>query len=319
MTRARSRNQGFTTIELLVVIAIIAVLVALTTAGVQRARLAASRAQASNEAGQLGAAISTFMRDRNVKHIPSRIVLREKLNYDLTNVVERESWTYLVQVWPHLAQLPGVFNNNGSTPGAHGIDWNGDNTIAPLNTAWTLEGDQCLVFFLGGIPAGGATRGFSSNPRNPADTNNSSPRFEFKANRLRLRSANAFNGFLRCDPLHGNPTNTAGDVGFPSFLDPFTYRPYIYFSAYGQRAGYNFFGTSDCATFGISPYIQVAANPPTMPNPTYFQPGEFQIVSAGADRTFGAGGLVSALIGTSSPDADNVTNFSNGQISNTNN
>src|SRR5262245_19033509 len=55
-----------------------------------------------------------------------------------------------------------------------GIDWNGNGGIDAPNGGGDviLEGDQCLVFFLGGIPdnlsAVPNCRGFSTNPANPA-------------------------------------------------------------------------------------------------------------------------------------------------------
>src|SRR5207248_1877045 len=58
---------------------------------------------------------------------------------------------------------------------APGIDWNGDNTIQPgAAGVYVLEGDQCLVFFLAGIPGNYPPglppncTGFSTNPSNPA-------------------------------------------------------------------------------------------------------------------------------------------------------
>src|SRR5262249_1485200 len=44
-----------------------------------------------------------------------------------------------------------------------GIDW-----LPGQPGPVTLEGHQCLVFFLGGIPVNGVCTGFSSNPANPA-------------------------------------------------------------------------------------------------------------------------------------------------------
>ena len=68
-----------------------------------------------------------------------------------------------------------------------GIDW-----IPGQPGPVTLEGHQCLVFFLGGIPvaqANGsyAATGFTRNPQDPAGVlaNRSASTFEFKNNRLR--------------------------------------------------------------------------------------------------------------------------------------
>jgi type II secretory pathway pseudopilin PulG len=297
MTTTRSARRGaFTTIELLVVIAIIAVLVALTTAGVQRVRIAAQRAKAVSEIAQLSTAIQVFQRDKKVDYIPSRITLRERMNYDSANPVDVESANYLKRVWP---QIPVSLSPGGATSpfGAGlGLDWNG-NLALDVNPV-TLEGDQCLVFFLGGIPRpqGNGTfgaGGFSNNPANPADlTSLKSPAFEFQATRLK-----DFRG-----------------TGFPSYVDAFGAQPYAYFSSYGTKTlsqTYNRFGGTDCPTAGLSPYIQTAT-------PLgFWQPTGHQIVSAGVDKLFGVGGPTSNL-STGAPDGDNITNFSNGQVSSLN-
>jgi prepilin-type N-terminal cleavage/methylation domain-containing protein len=294
-TAMRGR-EAFTLIELLVVISIIAILMGLTTAAVQKVRVAAKRAQTVSEIGQLSSSIGVFQRDKKQDSIPSRFVIRERMDYNSSNVLEVESANYIKRVWPQVPLVLSAGGGNSPFPAGAYLDWNGNGT---MDGAVTLEGDQCLVFFLGGIPRpqGNGTfgaGGFSNNPANPADLSSlKSPSFEFPAGRLKDVRANG--------------------SGYPSFIDPFGTQPYVFFSSYGTKAAgstYNRFGTSDCATAGISPYIQTTA-------PLgYWQPTGHQIVSAGYDKAFGVGGLAPGPnTGQGSPDADNITNFSNGQIS----
>ena len=312
MTRSKRGHQAFTLIELLVVISIIAILMALTTAGVMRVKVAAQRAKVSNEIGQLGSAISVFKRDRNVGYIPSRIVLRERMDYNLGNALEVESHNYLKQVW---SQLP-VCTISGVSPfpAGQGINWNGNVTAggAPIidNGAVTLEGDQCLVFFLGGIPQpqGGGVfgmGGFSKNPRDPSATPLlGASTFDFNSGRLKL------NG------------NAASAAGFPSYMDPFGAVPYVYFSGNGRKNGYNAASgvNGDCATVmaangaaTFAPYFDTYQSATQF---SFYLATEYQIVCAGFDKTFGLGGVPANWKGkVAGPDADNVTNFHGGQIS----
>src|SRR5207247_2502159 len=122
-----------------------------------------------------------------VDYIPSRFWLAERLNdYDLrinpntgqpVNPLAVESLAYLQRLWPQLTApgAPWALINpatnqryNPSVPVPDFIDWNGNgNADGPV----ILEGDQCLVFFLGGIPIQGTPAGvlgFSTDPRDPS-------------------------------------------------------------------------------------------------------------------------------------------------------
>jgi prepilin-type N-terminal cleavage/methylation domain-containing protein len=311
-------RRAFTLIELLVVIAIIAVLIALTMAGVQRVRVTAKYALISNEIGQMGAAVAAFQRDKKVDFIPSKIRLRERMDYyidpgnDPTGF-ERASLGYLKQAWPHLAAplVTGVspYPTGGSIPGVNGLDWNGDGIVG--NGYIDLEGDQCLVFFLGGIPRPQGNNvfgagGFSNNPRNPSDANSlGAPYFEFRTDRLKVS------------------TNAAGQSGFPSYLDPFGAVPYAYYSSYGRKNAYNVAtnANADCYTLmnlalspNFVPYMDTfQAGPPVVY--TCFQPTGCQIISAGLDKRFGDGGFLRQGGNLQEPGGDNVANFIGGRLS----
>lgn len=288
-----ARRVGFTLIELLVVIAIIAVLISLTTAAVMRARTAAQNAQNRNNISQLATAIQAFQTKMGVEYIPSRIVLRNDLRtYNLTDPVESGSLQYLKQLWPRL-------QDNIFVPGAS-RGWCPADPAAGLASRYELEGDQCLVFFLGGMQARDAAtntvsvQGFSSNKSNPTLLSGKfdPPFMEFPTTQL------AYVGTA-------SPTR-AGT--FASFLDPYG-SPYLYFSSrsFGRRlrpsdAGYVAgrdlpyashpgYSRLDCA--GLFPTSEPAA--PLFDNTgKFFNRDGFQIFSAGYDQTFGSNVVLNA-------------------------
>lgn len=136
-----------------------------------------------------------------------------------------------------------------------GLDWGG-------NDGAILSGDQCLVFFLGGITDEGGCRGFSTNPTNPTQKGGSrTPTYDFEPSRL-IRGSN----------------------GYYSYRDVFGEQPYAFFSTHNTRNGYNRFGSSDCQSLDVWPYVESL-----IPTTQYWKPDTFQIISAGADRQFGSG------------------------------
>src|SRR5262249_20519873 len=133
---------------------------------------------------KLAAAVDQFQSHWKVSHIPSRIKLCKYLcQYDSASPLDKDSLAYLNQVWPRL-----MWRRPGAGPEQVTylrIDWDGIEGPGPAELVLkpdapppqepapvTLEGDQCLVFFLGGIPAtvnGVADcTGFSRNLHNPA-------------------------------------------------------------------------------------------------------------------------------------------------------
>src|SRR5262249_52894348 len=107
-----------------------------------------------------------------------------------------------------------------------GIDW-----LPGQPGPVKLEGHQCLVFFLGGIPVNGVCTGFSSNHLNPAlprspGEKRRGPFYKFEPNRLKPMA----NGCL-------------------AYVDGFG-QPYAYFAASSS----NNYDVTDCASLGLSPY-----------------------------------------------------------------
>jgi prepilin-type N-terminal cleavage/methylation domain-containing protein len=325
----KSFRISFTLLELLIVIAIIAVLLSLISAAAMYAFVKADEATTRSEISQLAITIQNFQTKYGVNYIPSRIVLREDGVYDMNDPVQADSYAYLTRLWPRLSVAPGV---------TYPVDWNGNGSQTP-DPPVVLTGDQCLVFFLGGIQSSSPSPhclGFSTNEKNPAQATGDrvEPFYEFKSSRLCLDPVQID---YRTEVNPGLPSSN----GYYSYLDPYGSRPYAYFTAYGKQNGYNRYygfglingGTSgsisDCE--GVAgelwpycdrPFTDNVTNLP-IPGVEYYNPTTFQIISAGRDQQFGPGGAPTAtanipgyfwvpgmpMVGVLAPERDEITNF----------
>jgi prepilin-type N-terminal cleavage/methylation domain-containing protein len=271
--RQRTR-PAFTLIELLVVIAIIGILAAILLVGVIPALRQGPRLKVVADIREMSGALDNFKAKWNV-YPPSKITLCSDVSK-----VDAVSITYLGAIWQRLdwSQKP---------------DWSGTGSSA----AFTLEGDQCLVFFLGGIPdpTTPGCRGFSTNPTNPTSlaTGDKISFYNFETARLYART--------------GTP--------FYSYQDAWgTNQPYAYFSAGKNRDGYNVAPSTtvpgalgDCPSLmKLGAYFQTGTNPTR-----FFESIRFQIISAGRDGMFGPGGTWSAANATAIPATgkDDQVNF----------
>jgi prepilin-type N-terminal cleavage/methylation domain-containing protein len=305
--RTTARRLAFTLVEVLVVIAIIATLIALLMPAVLNILKKGPQVTAATEMAQLDGSIQNFTTTMGPKYFPSRIKLCENYNSYGTTQLDTDSITYLTTLFPNLLSTnPQTGVVTWQNPG---IAWSGVAVVANTPKTFILEGDQCLVFFLGGIPAAGTPGclGWSTDQRDPAKlsqtTGRKGPFFEFPAGRLKDRVGQ----------------------GFYSFLDPYNKGQYYgYFSCYGSRNGYNS-GTkytatgqkpSDCD--GISggtlfPYFQATGTPAM-----FWNPQTDQIICAGADGKFGPGGLWTKANAGAVPaiGADDQTNFNGGSLMN---
>ncbi len=338
---APSRRPGFTMIELMVVIVIIAILTALLLPAIAAAVAAANNARVSAEQQNLQTALASF-KNLYGEYPPSRIILYNlvqgttaapygasttavsvgaipgspDLNLgDLNQRTVRAMRKYFPRATPYFPTTGTATVN---------MNWSAG-TNATNNGYVILDGDECLVFFLGGMAqavttgsgGGWGMIGFNRDPVNPflvptaanptqGANSRTTPLFEFAAQRL---------------------VDLDGD-GFPSYIDPLSanevqaqQRPYAYFSAYGNN-GYdpndcnfgevaddgstpvvrsfyvNFAehgGTRVTASGAPNPYTIGDADPKTTANPTpqsttWVNPQTFQIISAGRDGFWGLGG-----------------------------
>jgi prepilin-type N-terminal cleavage/methylation domain-containing protein len=332
MIRSRvTRRSGFTLVELIVVIAVIVILMSLLTAGIMRAYSKMNEAQARSDISQLATSLQAFMGEYQVNHVPSRLALREDGRYgDNPNstiaAIELETESYLKRLWPRLVTAGRTGNPppNSRTPlpNTNFTDWNGDGAYNSGAT-YILEGDQSLVFLLGGIQRPDVTNtfktpsGFSTNPQNPTlfTAGTKGPFYEFKRSRLAMV----------------NHSQT-GNSQFLSYNDPWG-TPYLYFSS--SRGGNDYwvgpnnnFSTSDCPSaprYDDHPDLGGSVVGPVLPYPEailnggvrFHNPNSFQIISAGKDQVFGScitsGGAwywkPNAGYRQDHPGADDMSNF----------
>jgi prepilin-type N-terminal cleavage/methylation domain-containing protein len=174
LTADRRDRSGFTLIELLMVLAIIGVLMALLVPVINSAYRKGKEAAEFTEITNLAGALQKF-KDRYGVYPPSQIVLIENGNYSANNwtsicgngevgedpnaegiFLRSVSLQYLRRIWPNLViSTSGAvsydINGDGAVNANDYYDWNQDGV---LNGPWFLQGDECLVFFLGGLPTG---------------------------------------------------------------------------------------------------------------------------------------------------------------------
>lgn len=272
--RSRSR-AGFTLIELLVVIAIIAVLVSLLGAGIFYAYTRMTETSARSDISGLASAMQAFKGQYKV-YPPSQLRLcsnRTQYGQNGTNALDQISLTFINAMFPNIGNFSG-------------IQWAGAGNTA-VNEV--LEGDQVLVWALGGIPtqtpSGYIFNGFATNSKDPSlvvstpNVGKKGPFFTFPGgSRVYAR-------------------NITYSTNFPSFKDAFGQQPYLYFSSNNVKNGYNpvfptayTYGitlpnTSGGGTATVQAYYQTAPNPPASRG-TYLNPDSFQILCAGADGNF---------------------------------
>jgi prepilin-type N-terminal cleavage/methylation domain-containing protein len=342
--RIRSTHtKAFTLIELLMVVVVVAVLAALLLPVLMSAQRTARNAQVSADMSTMSQALASF-RTRHGDYPPSRIWLSETGVYDLSDPaanaamvvsangtagtditvgeLKRRSLSALRKFWPRMA----LSTTSALPPGINAKRWydfDGDGAVA--SGPYILEGDECLTFFLGGVPLNTgdsvspvwSMSGWGKDPSNPFSNNLANSNPMYSGNRT-VPLFEFVNGRLRdMDPAAGD------SVRFPCYIDPLgSDAPYAYFSAYGSE-GYdpNDVNVPEADDAGAGPMLRqfrvagavvdsagadakhVAISAP--PNPyTSSDPGAatvqwhkgqtFQLLSAGRDGQWGHGGRYDA-------------------------
>lgn len=274
-SHARSR-AGFTLIELLIVMTIIAVLAGLLLAGITMARNRAYDAQDVNDINQLKIQLENFKTEKGV-YPPSRIVLYPTYSdYFMSPSIcgdaalDSDSIKIINRIWKNIGQFGYI--NWASTA----------NPVPPTFPKFViLEGDQCLVFFLGGVydPNQSGAMGFAPSAKNPtADVQDPVTKvvldrkkyFDFPAGRL----------------------NTSKNALFPSYIDNYAQMPFMYFApgipASSTPNQYNAkhavtITYADATTDIVSPYYDGSKS-----GNNYWSPTTYQIITAGYDGKFGS-------------------------------
>jgi general secretion pathway protein G len=221
--QGRPRPPGFTLIEVLIVLLIITILIGVLLPAIGAALRAGKRAGVKAEISQLAAAQASF-KAKYGEYPPSRVFLSENghfmpttnpnlsvaatmapLNiapeiYDVTmGELAQRSAAILRKIFPkvNLSTTNPIFAP-GST---EWYDFNGNGTF---DGWYVLQGHECLVFFLGGIPLqsteGYSMTGFGTNPANPFTNsivgnsmygaNRTPPFYEFAPSRLVIDATN---------------------------------------------------------------------------------------------------------------------------------
>ncbi len=360
------RRSGFTMVELLVVILILAVLIALLLPAINAALRSAKNTAVGGEINQMAQALAQF-KSQYGDYPPSRVYLAENGDYSVVNStaylpagtsvgditlgqLAQRSISALRKFFPRVNfNTQGIVypGNFGSIPtGGRWYDFNGNGV---MDAPYILQGHECLVFFLGGVPlqtnSGYGLTGFGKDPTNPftnsivGSTNYSGnrqpPLFEFNPGRLMIDPTNPYTSFTLpqipgyVDSL-GNTLGN-GQINF-----------YAYFSAYGN-GGYdpndvNFATAPDAEVDmnGSIPYLGYFVKFPVAnnvclspaPNPytsttsapisgtvtsatTFYNPQSFQIISSGLDGQYGVAGQYNPDVSNPLPLDTNMSVYHN--------
>ncbi len=223
--RSPGPRPAFTLIEVLVMVAVVVVLMSILLPALFAIFRYVDEMRSRREIGQLDDAVEAF-KLRYGHFPPSQIRLREKGGYNDINSDELDRFTakWLSEIFKKI-DLELYTNSNGT----QWHDWNGN---GQPDEPVQLEGDECLVFFLGGIPSRDATTGevrltgFCPDKATPAKPTSGvrrdGPFFEFRSDRLAWPWPQRATATWETYPFVGRPNS------FPVYLDRHG-TPYVYF------------------------------------------------------------------------------------------
>jgi general secretion pathway protein G len=238
---------------------------------------------------------------------------------DLTyGQLAQRSIRYMRRFFPqfNLSTSGAIYNTNTGWPDFNGnFDPTGTNTGAGQtpDPPYLLQGDECLVFFLGGIPTHSpgsiGVTGFAKSPTNPflnsSQTNNrNTPFFDFRGDRLIDDDGDGIPGYV--DSLNSGTSarfyayfasynNGAYDPNDVNWVDPdpntLTNLGRVFQATFSVPNGSG--GTTNhVSSWAPNPYTSSEPVPTAGGTKvaTYQNNNGFQIISAGADGHFGFGG-----------------------------
>jgi type II secretory pathway pseudopilin PulG len=309
------RRVGFTLLELMIVIGIILLLISMLIVGINYAFNRADEVKSRHEISSLSGALKQFQTDFGLNvPPPSRIALYQSRSTYGSSQLDIDSLAFLQKVWPR------IYGGGSVT-----INWGPNNT----GGNYVLEGEEALILFTGGRQVKNAAgqwscTGFATDPTNPMSAsaslgNTKGPYYQFDSTRL---------------------VQAPTSAQFLVYMDPFgTNQPYAFFSSGKGRNSYNAYAGAygswptpgftapsnnlpsfDCPSlfwtdpktgnkYQLQPYYQLVNGAPQ-----YYNGDTYQIICAGKDGKFGAGGQWSTQSGPGGPGtypngADDSSNF----------